>query len=220
VYIQLLNEPVGILERIAPLTIYKRHSWAAWDEFEQIFGVPIRVARTMINTKKHKDELQNWLEFMGSANYAILDKQTDIEIKENQKSDSFNVFLKKVEAINKEISKGIVGQTMTMDDGSSQSQATVHLKIYDEITKADMMDIQDWASDSFFPVMRAYGYDLPEGYYLELTEKMVIEPVEKIKIDQVLLDAGYNIDPAYIEEFYGTPLTKGDKGGEGSGFFV
>lgn len=210
IYIQLLNDPVGILERIAPMTIYKRHSWAAWDEFEQIFGVPIRIARTMINTKKHKDDLQNWLEFMGTANYAILDKQTEIEIKENQKSDSFNVFLQKIAAINKEISKGVVGQTMAMDDGSSQSQANIHLKIYDEITKADIVDVQDWASDNFFPVMRAYGYDIPDGYYLELVEKLVIDPREKIEIDRALLQAGYQIDPAYIEEFYGTPLVKND----------
>lgn len=212
IYMQLLNEPVGILERIAPMTIYKRHSWAAWDEFEQIFGVPIRIARTMINTKKHKDDLQQWLEFMGTSNYAILDKQTEIEIKENQKADSFNVFLQKIAAINKEISKGIVGQTMTMDDGSSQSQAEVHLKIYDEVTKADIMDIQDWASDSFFPVMRAYGYDIPDGHYLELVEQLIIEPADKIKIDSALLAAGYNIDPKYITEFYGTPLVDEGEG--------
>jgi hypothetical protein len=209
IYIQLPLESFGILERIAPLTIYKRHSWAAWDEFEQVFGVPIRIARTMINTKKHRDDLQKWMETMGTANYMITDRQTEIEVVENRKTDSYNVFMKKIEAINKEISKAVVGQTMTMDDGSSQSQATVHLKIYDEVTKADIMDIQDWASDSFFPVMRAYGYDLPEGYYLDLSEKLVIEPQDKIEIDRALLQAGYHIDPAYIQEFYGTPLIKG-----------
>lgn len=206
IYIQLLPEAVGILERIAPMTIYKRHSWASWDEFEQLFGVPIRIARTMINTEKHKDDLQRWLETMGTMSYGIFDKQTEIEIKENQKTDSFNVFLQKILAINKEISKGIVGQTMTMDDGSSQSQAEVHLAIYEEITKADIMDVQDWCTDDFLPVMRNLGYDIPEGYYLELGEKQVLNPMDKIKIDQALLAAGYNIKPDYIEEFYGTPL--------------
>jgi hypothetical protein len=210
IYIQLLPEAIGILERIAPMTIFKRHSWASWDEFEQIFGVPIRIARTMINTKKHKDELQEWLETMGTANYGIFDKQTEIEIKENTRHDSFNVFLQKISAINKEISKGIVGQTMTMEDGSSQSQAEVHLKIYDEITSADIMDIQDWATDDFFPVMRAHGYDIPEGYYLQLVEREIIKPIDKIKIDQPLLAAGYNIDPNYIQEFYGTPLDENE----------
>lgn len=206
IYIQLGEDSVGILERVAPMTIYKRHSWASWDEFEQIFGVPIRVARTMINTKKHKDELQYWLETMGTASYAILDKQVDIEIKENQKTDSFNVFDKKIERVNKEISKGVVGQTMTMDDGSSQSQANVHLEIYQDYTDGDIMDVQDWFSDDFLPVMRNLGYDIPEGYYFELVEKTVVKPEDKIKIDGVLLNSGYNLKTKYIEDTYDVEL--------------
>lgn len=205
-YIQLGADAIGTLERIAPLTIFKRHSWAAWDEFEQIFGIPVRIARTAIQTQKHKDELQSWLENMGTLSYAIFDKQTDIEIKENTKSDAFNVFLQKISIINKEISKGIVGQTMTMDDGSSLSQSEVHLAIYNEVITADIQDIQDWANDRLFPVLRAWGMDIPEGYYMTIVEKELSNPNEKIKIDSVLLQNGYNIKPEYIENFYGTPL--------------
>lgn len=202
IYIQLLPEAVGILERIAPMTIFKRHSWASWDEFEQIFGVPIRIARTLIDSKKHKDDLQQWLEMMGSANYGIFDKRVDIEIKENSKTDSFNVFLQKITAINKEISKGINGQTMTMDDGSSQSQANVHLQIQEEITQADIQDIEDWANDDFFPVMRAIGYDLPEGYYLDIVANTSMNPMDKIKIDEALMRNGYRPSREYIEQTY------------------
>jgi len=208
IYIQLLPESVGILERVAPMTIYKRHSWASWDEFEQIFGVPIRIARTMINSEKHKNELQSWLETMGTASYGIFDKQVDIEIKENQKSDSFNVFLQKIKVINQEMSKGIVGQTMTMDDGSSQSQAEVHQQTYQEITDADIMDFQDWATDDFLPVMRNLGYDIPEGYYLELVEKNNIKPKDKIKIDGELLRSGVNLTDEYLEDTYDVKIDK------------
>jgi hypothetical protein len=207
VYIQLNNNSVGILERVAPMTIYKRHSWASWDEFEQIFGVPVRIARTMINTEKHKNELQKWLESMGTAAYGIFDKQTDIEIKENPaRGDAAKIFLDKISIINKEISKGIVGQTMTMDDGSSQSQAEVHLQIYQDYTDADIMDIQDWVSDDFLPVMRNLGYDIPKGHYFELLEKTIIKPEEKIKIDAVLMQNGYNLTPEYVRDTYGVEL--------------
>lgn len=210
IYVQLNPEPFGILERIAALTILKRHSWAAWDDFEQIFGLPIRIARTVIQSQKHKDDLQNWLETMGTAAYGIFDKQTDIEIKESSRTDAFRIYYEKIQAINKEISKGILGQTMTMDDGSSQSQANVHLKIYDEITSADIMDVQDWATDDLFPVLRNHGIDIPEGYYLSLNERENISPAEKIKIDAQLMTAGFNPDPKYIEEFYNFPLDKAE----------
>jgi len=215
-YIQMGYDAFGVLERIAPMTIFKRHSWASWDEFEQIFGIPIRVARTAIQTEKHKNELQMWLETMGTASYAILDKQVDIEIKENQRSDAYQVFYQKILAINKEISKGIVGQTMTMDDGSSQSQANVHLAIYDEITAADIQDVQDWVSDDLFPVLRFWGLDLPEGYYMSIVDKEVFNPSKKIIIDEILMRNGYNIKTEYIEEFYGTPLDENEPRRNGS----
>lgn len=205
-YIELGSDSIGQLERVAPLTIYKRHSWASWDEFEQIFGIPLRIAKTQINNDKHLSDLQYWLETMGTASYAIFDKMTDIDIKENKQSDAFNVFFQKIQAINKEISFGVVGQTMTMDDGSSQSQAEVHMEIYNEIISSDITDIQDWVTDEVLPILRFNGFDIPEGYYMSIQEKLVIKPLDKIKIDQILLQNGFNITPEYVTEFYGTPL--------------
>ena len=208
IYIQLMPESIGILERIAPLTIFKRHSWASWDQFEQIFGIPIRIAKTMINTKEHKDDLQKWMENMGSLSYGIFDKRVDIELKENNRSDAHKVFSEKIAIINKEISKGILGQTMTMDDGSSQSQATVHLQTLEEITNADIADIEDWCTDEFLPVMRSWGYNIPEGYYLEIAANSSMNPAEKIKVDDVLMRNGWNLDHDYVEQTYEVKLDK------------
>jgi hypothetical protein len=192
----------GILEQITPLTIFKRHSWAAWDEFEQVFGVPIRIARTMIDTKKHRDDLQNWLENMGTLSYGIFDKRVDLEIKENNKSDAFNVFAQKIAMVNKEISKAALGQTMTMGDGGSYSQANVHLSILDEITNADIADVEDWFNNRFINVMRAWGYDIPDGHYLDIVANASLNPAEKIKVDEALMRNGWNLDKDYIERTY------------------
>lgn len=207
-YASLGSDTIGLIESVAPLTIYKRHSWASWDEFEQIFGLPIRIARTAINTREHKDDIQAWLETMGTAAYAILDKQTDIEIKESNRSDAYHIYLEKVNAANREISKRILGQTMTMEDGASLSQAQVHEKMLREVHNSDLTELTDWVNDTLFPVLRLHGFDIPEGYTFAAQDREVISPKEKIAIDQALLNAGYNLDPAYIENFYGTPLDK------------
>lgn len=207
-FASLGSDNIGLIESVAPLTIYKRHSWASWDEFEQIFGLPIRIARTAINTREHKDDIQQWLETMGTAAYAILDKQTDIEIKESNRSDAYHIYLEKVNAANREISKRILGQTMTMEDGSSLSQAQVHEKVLKEVHASDLTELTDWVNDTLFPVLRIHGFDIPEGYVFAAQDREVISPREKITIDQALLNAGYNLDPAYIENFYGTPLDK------------
>lgn len=207
-FASLGSDNIGLIESVAPLTIYKRHSWASWDEFEQIFGLPIRIARTAINTREHKDDIQQWLETMGTAAYAILDKQTDIEIKESNRSDAYHIYLEKVNAANREISKRILGQTMTMEDGSSLSQAQVHEKVLKEVHASDLTELTDWVNDTLFPVLRIHGFDIPEGYTFAAQDREVISPKEKIAIDQALLNAGYNLDTNYIQNFYGTPLDK------------
>ncbi len=207
-FASLGSDNIGLIESVAPLTIYKRHSWASWDEFEQIFGLPIRIARTAINTREHKDDIQQWLETMGTAAYAILDKQTDIEIKESNRSDAYHIYLEKVNATNREISKRVLGQTMTMEDGSSLSQAKVHSDVLKEVHASDLTELSDWTNDTLFPVLRLHGFDIPEGYTFAAQDREVISPKEKITIDQALLNAGYNLDNDYIENFYGTPLDK------------
>jgi hypothetical protein len=207
-YIQLQPNAYGVLERIAPLTIYKRHSWSTWDEFEQIFGVPIRIAKTPITNKAHIDELQGWLEEMGTAAYGIFNRADEIEIKESSRSDAYHVYLEKINAINREISKGILGQTMTMDDGSSQSQAIVHSQVLEDIIEADTKVIQDWINENLLPILRYHGIPIPENYYVELQSNTQLDPKDKIAIDSVLLANGYNLDNDYIENTYGCVLDK------------
>ncbi|WBX72910.1 hypothetical protein PG913_08335 [Tenacibaculum pacificus] len=94
-YSQFYN-PVGLLEKAAVYTILKRHSWGSWDEFEELFGVPIRIAKIASSSTTVKNEVAGWLEEMGSAPYGVFPLGTDVEIIENTKSDSFQVFLKKL----------------------------------------------------------------------------------------------------------------------------
>ncbi len=203
-----LDEPIGLLENVAPLTILKRHSWASWDEFEQIFGIPLRIAKTMVDTEKHRDDLEYWMQTMGSAAYAILPKTVDLEVIESKQPDSFNVFNEKRKAVNEELAIGINGQTMTTMDGSSRSQSETHMKTQDEITADDLQDTHDYLNDELIPILRNLGYDIPEAYYFDLMQRTNIPIGEKSKIDDILLKNGYRLDTEYVEETYNVKLDK------------
>lgn len=205
-YASLGNDIIGLLQSVAPMTIYKRHSWASWDDFEQIFGMPLRIARTSINTIEQYDKIQDWLESMGTASYGIFDKNTDIELVDTKHTDSFHIYLEKINAVNKEMSKCILGETMTTEDGSSQSQAEVHLRILEDVQDADRIEIVSWANDFLIPILRVNNFNIPDGYTFDIIEKADIKPSKKIKIDSILLQNGFNIKPEYIENTYGTPL--------------
>lgn len=206
IYMSLGDNAIGELEALAPLTILKRHSWASWDEFEQIFGLPLRIAKTMGDTGTQQDNLEYWMQTMGSAAYAILPKTVDIEIKENNRPDAYMIFDKKRNAVNEEIAIGVNGQTMTTMEGSSRSQSETHMKTQDEITDEDIADAKSWFDDEFAPVLRNLGYDIPEGFYLDITSASVMPIVERIKVDSELMKNGYKPTRQYVEETYNVKL--------------
>ena len=202
------DNTVGYLENISPLTILKRHSWASWDEFEQMFGVPLRIAKTMVTTPEHLSDLSTFLESMGSTGHMVLPKTDELEVLQSTQTDSFGVFNEKRKAINEEIAIGISGQTMTSMQGSSRSQSETHLKTLDEITADDIQDVLDYLGNELIPILRNLGYDIPDGHVFDLMSRTNISILDKSKIDEILLTAGYRLDQNYIQETYDVVLDK------------
>lgn len=199
-----MYDHIGILEKAAPYTILKRHSWGSWDEFEELFGVPIRIAKIASQSETVKNEVAGWLEEMGSAPYGVFPIGTEVEIKENSKGDAFNVFFKKLETLDKELSKLIIHQTMTTENGGSKAQGTVHENTLAELVYADEKKILAILNDKLLPAMRAIGYSIPEGYKFKVSQTK--DPSAQIKIDGELMKNGYKLKREYIEETYGVEL--------------
>jgi len=74
---------------------FQKHSWQNWDEFEEMFGIPMRTAKTASTDKRVLDEIDKWLQDFGSSNYARLPQDVEFEIKESTSRDAFNVFNEK-----------------------------------------------------------------------------------------------------------------------------
>lgn len=196
--------PVGILEKAAVYTILKRHSWGSWDEFEELFGIPIRIAKIASQSDTVKEEVAGWLEEMGSAPYGVFPLGTEVEIKENSKTDSFNVFFKKIEALDKELSKLILHQTMTTENGSSKAQGSVHENTLEQVVYSDEKKMIAFLNDIVVPGMRLLGYNIPENARI-IVEKTK-DPNKQIIIDKEFIAGGYILKQDYIESTYGTEI--------------
>lgn len=202
---------IGLLEKAVPYTILKRHSWGSWDEFEELFGIPIRIAKIASQSEKVKNEVAGWLEEMGSAAYGVFPIGTEVEIKENSKADAFNVFFQKIKALDAELSKLVLHQTMTTDAGSSRSQGEVHQDTLEQVTTADDVLQLSFMNDQLLPAMRYHGYDIPDGYSIGIVPTLNVN--EQIKIDGVLMDNGFIPTKEYVERVYGMEVESvpGDK---------
>ena len=196
---------LGLLLPVAKDTISKKYALQFWDQFAELFGMPIRIGKSSTRNKKDIDQVEKMLEDMGSAAWGLFPEGTEIEVVETKRGDAFNVYDKRIERANTEMSKAILGQTMTMDNGSSKSQAEVHAGVAEYISEADADFLHDVINDDLFPVLIIHGWPLA-GYRFAWDDTTEYTPDEMRQVEQMLLSE-YDIDPDYFIEKYGIKIT-------------
>lgn len=198
-------DELGLLNNVTKDVISKKWVTVFWDQFAEIFGMPIRIAQTMSRDKKDIDKIEDMLEKMGSAAQGVFPQGTTVKLIETNRGDAFEVYDKRIARANSEISKAILGQTMTMDDGSSKSQAIVHENVSDDIMQADADFLKDVINDDLFPFLIKHGWPL-EGYEFDWDDTYTYSPKEMKEIEEMILEH-FDIDPVYFKEKYGIPVT-------------
>lgn len=195
---------LGELLGVAKETISKKFVLQFWDQFAEIFGMPIRIATTSSRNPKDKAAIEDMLEQMGSAAWGAFPEGTTIELIGSKQTDAYEVYDRRVERANSEISKKILGQTMTMDDGSSLSQAKVHAEVAEDVKFADRVFLHDIINDDLLPFMARHGFPV-QGLKFEWDITYTYTPGEMAEIENMLL-SHYDIDASYFEEKYGVKI--------------
>ena len=109
-----------------------------WAAFSEVYGMPLRVGK--YNASASPADKRTLLKAVASiANdaAAIIPQGMDIEFHEVNGANGAAVFSGLLDYMDKQISKLIVGQTMTSDDGSSLGQAKIHNEVRLDILRAD-----------------------------------------------------------------------------------
>ncbi len=195
---------LGELYPVAKETISKKFVLQFWDQFAEIFGMPIRTAKTASRDPKDHAKIENMLESMGSAAWGLFPEGTTLELIANKQTDSYQVYDKRIDRANSEISKKILGQTMTMDNGSSLSQAKVHADVAEQISDADKTFMHDVVNDDLLPFIIKHGWPV-ENLTFEWDDTYTYSPEEMKEIEEMLLQY-YDIDPEFFEDKYGVKI--------------
>lgn len=129
----------GGLARLASWSfMFKAYTLKDWMAFLEVYGMPLRVGR--FGKGASKDDLRVLLQAVREISTdaaAIIPKEMEIEFHEVTGASGNGLFSGKAEYLDKQISKGVLGQTMSTDDGSSLAQAKVHENVRHDIGKAD-----------------------------------------------------------------------------------
>lgn len=194
----------GLFNKAVPLLLWKRLILAVWAEYNELFGVPLRIGKTNMRNPEQVDKMETMLKDFGSSAYAMFDETESIEVISGIKVGGQATFRDFIKIVDEQISKLIVGQTMGNDDGSSRSQSEVHERTMDTFVGADLRKIEFVINNQLFPMMARHGLPF-EGSTIvwDTEEKLSIQ--EQFAIDAALLPY-YNIPESEILEKYGTTV--------------
>lgn len=196
-------DDLGLYLKAAVHTIPKKNMLAFWDTFGEIFGMPMRIARTTSRDPKERSEMENMLKNAGNNQYMLSSMDTEIEFIESAKGDAFNVYDKRVDRCNSELSKLIIGQTMTIEDGSSLSQSETHLEVFQNLVESDCDMLRDVVNNQLIPRMVAHGFPV-KGLRFDWDYSIDYSPEQQVAYEQMVLQ-NYKVNPEYFEEKYGMP---------------
>lgn len=199
-------DDLGLLLKAAQYTIPKKNVLASWDIFAEIFGMPIRVATTASQQKSVQDQIAEMLDNMSENQWMLLPQGTDFQIVESSKTDAYNVYNTRVSRSNSEISKLIIGQTMTIEDGSSLSQSQTHLKVLQNLVDGDAKRLAFIINNQLIPRMIRHGFPL-QGMRFTWDESVDYTPEQQMEYEKMVCDR-YEVDGKYFADKYNMPVGK------------
>jgi phage gp29-like protein len=195
---------LGLLNKVTPVVQWKRLVQATWAEYNELYGIPLRVGRTDTRDPEARNNMAQMLDQLGSSAWGLFDEDDNIEIISGNSSGNHNTFKDFIDLADEQISKLILGQTMTTDDGSSRSQAEVHAEILESYTGADLRWLEHLINNKLLPFCENLGLTFGGAMFSwDNSEKLSLS--EQFEIDKELLNF-YKLPAEYITAKYGTPV--------------
>jgi phage gp29-like protein len=200
----------GVLRVCAWMYLFKNYSLKDWVAFMEVFGMPIRLGKYDAGAgQADKDALITAIGSLGSDAAGIISKNTEIEFVETTKGQSKeNPFSVLANFCDAQISKAILGQTLTTQEGSSGSYSLgqVHDLVRHDLIKADCEALSKTLR--FQAVRPLVGYNF--GWDKPLPKfKFKFEPPEDLKalseVYKNLSEINYPLTVEHVSERFKIP---------------
>lgn len=169
-----------------------------------MFGLPIRIAKTASRDEKDKAALGRMMETMGSKAWAVIPSEAEIELKESSRGDAYNVYDRRIDRANSEISKLVLLVTMTIEDGASLSQSQVHYKVLQNLIYEIADLVRDTVNDQLLPKLVNLGFPLA-GLRFDWDDPVDYTPEQQKAFEEMILN-NFEVDGSYFADKYGLPV--------------
>lgn len=184
--IDVTSNDLGLLYKVAPYALLKKDDISDWATFCEIFGMPTRVGKYDPNTPGNEAQLKKALQDMGAAAWMAIPTGSEIEFPQSTSKTGNDIYERFANFCNAEISKCIVGNTMTTEVGKngSRSQGEVHERGEDDIKRSDRRFVERTLNERIIPLLIKQGFAVPEGAEFKAIE----DEAELTKAQQLDMD--------------------------------
>ncbi|MGL5682646.1 MAG: phage portal protein family protein [Marinifilaceae bacterium] len=202
------DRDLGLLAKAIPWVIYKRNSVADWAQFAEIFGMPIREYVYDSNDDDARAQLLRDASAQGASGIYIHPEGSKLNfIESSSKTGSCDIYDGLTRRCNSELSKLILGNTLTTEESTKGTQAlgNVHKQEEDSITHSDLQLILNILNYEMTDIFQAFGFNTSGGRFVyvpaeteDLSSKITV--IEKLKLWGLPIDDDYLYETFHIEK--------------------
>lgn len=197
----------GGLAMLAAVTwMFKNFTVKDWMAFTEVYGMPLKIAKYVAGstTDEEKASLRRALSNVGHDAAMLIPDSVEVEVVSGRTGTS--PYLELAEYFDKQLSKGVLGQTMSSDDGASLAQSKEHTKVRVEYAQADSYNIAATAQARVFApwVLLNYGPDAEVPWaYPDVAPEEDLKAWSEAVVPWVT--AGLKVSAAFTRQKLGLP---------------
>lgn len=184
-----------------------------WLTFAEVFGMPLRVGKYKSSaTAVQKAALLRAVANIGTDAACIIPDSMIIDFVETSGSAGGEALFRGLaDYLDSQLSKGVLGQTMTTDDGSSLAQAQVHDRVRADIMNSDAQQLAATLNRDLVRPLIDLNFGTQEAYpkIRLLAEKP--EDLESLaKSLPPFINLGLRVEESVIRDKFGLPEPEDD----------
>ncbi len=206
----------GVLRVVAWMYLLKNYALKDWAAFNEVFGMPLRLGKYDPSASAaDREALIRAIRSLGSDAAGIISKSTEIEFVEaaSRLSGNANPYQVLAEFCNREMSKAILGQTLTTDTAGATgtySAARVHAQVRRDLVEADAQTLAATIREQLLRPLVGFnfGWDRPSPWFrFKLTEEEDLKALSEVYRN--LKEIGVPLRGDQVAERFGISLPPG-----------
>ncbi|MFP3866885.1 MAG: DUF935 domain-containing protein [Desulfobacteraceae bacterium] len=203
----------GMLRVVAWMYLFKNYALKDWATFNEVFGMPLRLGKYEPSASQvDRDALVAAIRALGTDAAGVISKNTEIEFVEITARQSGNniPYLVMAEFCNREMSKAILGQTLTTDTAGSTgtySAAKTHNLVRQDLLRADAEALSRTLRAQLIRPLVGFnfGWDKPLPWFrFKYDEQEDLKTLSEVFVN--LDKIGYPLTQEHVSERFGIPL--------------